>query len=74
MDGVILSLGVVKLFEFLAQAVGLDPRNCVFSGVEGGLGPAKDLGCNVVLVKLVDLALKILFAQVAQQTRQAWRP
>jgi hypothetical protein len=64
----------VELLQPLAQPVSLDPRNGVLSSVEGGLGPAKNLGCDVVLVQLIDLTCKILLAEVAHQPRKPRGP
>src|ERR1035437_957366 len=67
------SLGLIVLREALSKPVSLDPRDGVLSGVKDGLGAAKDFGCDVVFVKLVDFARKELLSHISEHPRQSRR-
>ena len=68
LHGMVFAAGLIEFLELLAQPVRLDPCNGILTGIEGGFRAAKDLGCNVVFVELVDLAQEVFLAQIARQT------
>jgi hypothetical protein len=57
-------LCLIKLRDTLSKTVCLNPRDRVFASVEYGLGAAKDIGCDVVFVKLVCFSRKGLLPHV----------
>jgi len=63
----------VELLQPLSQPMSFNTGDCVFPGVEGGLGAGKNLGGNVVLGKLATLPPEILLADVVQEIRQPGR-
>jgi hypothetical protein len=71
LDPMVSSLSLIELREALSKPVGLHPRDGVLSCVEYGLGAAKDFGCDVVFVKLVDFARKELLPHISKQMGQS---
>jgi hypothetical protein len=74
LDRMISPLGLIVLRKSFPKPVCLDPRNRVLAGIEYGLGAAKDIGCDVVFVKLVCLSRKGLLPHVLKQMAQSWPP
>lgn len=69
----VLAVALVEFLEPFAQTVRLNASNSVFAGVEDRLGTFKDFGSDIIFVKLVNLAQKVFFAEVAHQPHQPGR-
>ena len=68
----ICAFGFVVFAQPLSQAMDLDPRNGILSGIEAHRA-IEHLNRDVIFLDLVGFACEILRAKILQQTRQPWR-
>ena len=74
LDRMIFPISLIELREALSKPVCLDPANCVFSRIEYGFRAAKDFGCDVVFVQIVDFTRRELLPHITKQLGQSWPP